>query len=136
MKDLEHYLGLDWRFREILETVTSLAPGSHGEAVIGDFWRFVYSGDYTSELDLLRARAKALAEYIGALEKERSIVDQVLVFREVPRRRFAHTKKKTFTREGPAGFAHTTRWKDGSVRGTAHRCARRGRNRDKLFRAK
>jgi hypothetical protein len=68
MKDLEHYLGLDWRFRE----VKSLVSGPHRDAIIGDFWRFVYRVYYTSEVDLLRARAMVLAEYIGALDEERS----------------------------------------------------------------
>jgi hypothetical protein len=44
MKDLEHYLCLDWRFRDVLENVKSLAPGPHRDAIIGDFRRFVYSG--------------------------------------------------------------------------------------------
>jgi hypothetical protein len=48
-----------------------MTPGPQRETVIDDFWRFFYSGYYTAEVDSLRARARALAEYIGALDEER-----------------------------------------------------------------
>jgi hypothetical protein len=37
---------------------------------VGDFFDFIYSGYYTAELDMLTARARALAEYIRALDEE------------------------------------------------------------------
>jgi hypothetical protein len=61
MKDLnkvKSFLSLDWRFRDVLEKVKSLGPGTHRDTVIGNFWRFVYSGYYTSEVALLPARGK------------------------------------------------------------------------------
>jgi hypothetical protein len=61
MKDLVHFLSHDWRFRDIMAKVEVMAPGPERNRAVEDFWGFIYSGYYTSEVDLLRARARVLA---------------------------------------------------------------------------
>jgi hypothetical protein len=69
LEDLTHYLSLDWRFLDILGMVKNVTPRPQRDIVIDDFWKYIYSGYYTKEADLLRARARALSEYIGTLDE-------------------------------------------------------------------
>jgi hypothetical protein len=71
MRDCEHYLNQDPRFRWITKQVRSLEPGPERWKAVDDFWSTAYDGYYVSEEELIMARGKVLAEYIGLLDEER-----------------------------------------------------------------
>jgi hypothetical protein len=71
LKDSEHFLNLEPRFRKITATVKSLPPGPERTQALNEFWDTAYSRFQWSEREMLRIRGKVLSEYVGLLDEER-----------------------------------------------------------------
>jgi hypothetical protein len=64
LHDLEHYLKQDWRFAGFIFRSRNTGPGRSRDKAIEEFWISIYNGYYQSEMDLLQARGRTLAEYL------------------------------------------------------------------------
>jgi hypothetical protein len=70
LKDCEYYLRKDSRFRNVTEQAGFFGPGPERTKIVDEFWKTAYSDCYLSEVDLIRARGRVLAEYIALLDEE------------------------------------------------------------------
>jgi hypothetical protein len=71
LRDCEHYLSQDPRFKEITYQVRTLEPGPERIKAVDGFWNTAYSRFQRSERESLSSRGKVLAEYVGLLYEER-----------------------------------------------------------------
>jgi hypothetical protein len=71
LRDCEHYLEQDSRFKEITHQVRTLEPRPERFKAVDEFWNTAYSKVQRGEKESLRSRGKVLAEYIGLLDEER-----------------------------------------------------------------
>jgi hypothetical protein len=69
LRDLDHYLTQNGRFRGILFQIKHMPPGRKRDRTIENFWISVYNGYHVGDLDSLQYRGHALSEYLSTLDE-------------------------------------------------------------------
>jgi hypothetical protein len=70
MKDEEHFLQKDWRFRGFMEQIKSSFPGADRDKLTDELWKVIPQGYYHSEVEAVGVRGRVLADYVALLDVE------------------------------------------------------------------